>query len=76
VVLDTGRCIGCGLCVSACPDQALSLMRKPDEEVPALPSTFAQANIHLGKVRGVMSDRSLAEMFVRSRVDRAAVRVK
>lgn len=74
VVLDAGRCIGCGLCVTACPDQALSLMRKPEEEVPSLPATWAGANIHLGKVRGVMSNRSLAEMFVRSKVDRAAVR--
>jgi ferredoxin len=73
VVLDTGRCIGCGLCVTACPDKALVLMRKPEEEVPGLPSTFAQANVHLGKVRGVMSNRSLAEMFIRSKVDRAAV---
>jgi electron transport complex protein RnfB len=74
VALDTGRCIGCGLCVTACPDEALVLMRKPEAEVPALPSSWAAANIHLGKVRGVMSNRSLAEMFVRSKVDRAAVR--
>ena len=73
VVLDTGRCIGCGLCVTACPDKALVLMRKPEGEVPRLPSTFAQANVHLGKVRGVMSNRSLAEMFLRSKVDRAAI---
>jgi electron transport complex protein RnfB len=72
VTLDIGRCIGCGLCVSACPDQALVLMRKPDEELLPLSGTWAQANIHLGKVRGVLSNRKLAEMFVRSKADRFA----
>ncbi len=74
VALDTGRCIGCGLCVTACPDEALVLMRKPQDEQRSLPGTWAEANIRLGKARGVMSNRSLAEMFVRSKVDRAAVR--
>ncbi|MGA9190465.1 MAG: 4Fe-4S binding protein, partial [Anaerolineales bacterium] len=71
--LDDARCIGCGLCVTACPDEALVLMRKPDEEQRPLPKSWAMANIKLGKVRGVLSNRSMAEMFVRSKVDRAAV---
>jgi len=73
VALDAARCIGCGLCVTACPDEALVLMRKPDEEQRPLPKSWAMANIKLGKVRGVLSNRSMAEMFVRSKVDRAAV---
>jgi electron transport complex protein RnfB len=72
VALDTNRCIGCGLCVTACLNHAVSLMRKPDEEQRPLPRTWAGANIHLGKVRGVLSNRKLAEMFVRSKADRAA----
>jgi electron transport complex protein RnfB len=71
--LDVTRCIGCGLCVSVCPDEALVLMRKPKEEQRPLPATWAMANIRLGKARGVISNRSLAEMFIRSKIDRAAV---
>jgi electron transport complex protein RnfB len=26
------RCIGCGLCISSCPEDALSLAAKPDKE--------------------------------------------
>jgi ferredoxin len=30
--IDYDRCIGCGLCISACPDDALSLVPKPGEK--------------------------------------------
>jgi Fe-S-cluster-containing hydrogenase component 2 len=29
-----GRCIGCGLCVSACPTEALSMVKKSGMEPP------------------------------------------
>jgi len=27
------RCIGCGLCISTCPSEAIKLVRKPEEEI-------------------------------------------
>jgi len=32
-------CIGCGLCVTGCPDEAIRLRRKPDDEIVAPPAT-------------------------------------
>ncbi|MFC1975441.1 ATP-binding protein [Chloroflexota bacterium] len=55
VTLNTDRCIGCGLCVSTCPDGALTLVRKPDSERLQTPVTMdvtwriiaqAQAEMH------------------------------
>jgi Fe-S-cluster-containing hydrogenase component 2 len=32
--VDLGRCIGCGLCVPTCPENALSLAKKEQQFVP------------------------------------------
>ena len=32
--VDLGRCIGCGLCVTTCPTEALRLVAKPDPQAP------------------------------------------
>jgi Fe-S-cluster-containing hydrogenase component 2 len=37
VAFDADRCIGCGLCVSTCPNGALTLGRKPGGERDPLP---------------------------------------
>jgi len=31
--IDLDRCIGCGLCVTTCPEQALSLIKKPEKRL-------------------------------------------
>jgi Fe-S-cluster-containing hydrogenase component 2 len=50
-VLDTDRCIGCGLCVTTCPSGALSLQRKPQERQPAIPKNPREALILRAKAR-------------------------
>jgi Fe-S-cluster-containing hydrogenase component 2 len=41
-VLNTDRCIGCGLCVTTCPERAHLPARKPPECQPAIPKTRAK----------------------------------
>jgi ferredoxin len=34
-------CVGCGVCVPACPTEALGLVRRPDSEVMEIPANMA-----------------------------------
>lgn len=40
VILNSDRCIGCGLCVTTCPSQALTLLRKSEDDLLPIPNTF------------------------------------
>jgi ferredoxin len=66
--LDAGRCIGCGLCVSTCPTEALVLERK--RERPDVPANIQGAMLRLGKARGKFSAPSLAWIVLKSKLDR------
>jgi ferredoxin len=37
--VDRLRCVGCGVCVPACPEDAMSLVRRPEEEIIPPPVT-------------------------------------
>ncbi len=51
VVLDRDRCIGCGLCVTTCPEDALRLERKPETEQPMVPANQKEAFALRAKAR-------------------------
>lgn len=68
--LDSARCIGCGLCVSTCPADALALTRKPEAEQPSVPRTVTDAALRLGRVRGTLTPARLAWTALRSKLDR------
>lgn len=40
--VDVAKCIGCGLCVSACPDNLIHLQKRPDAEIVHPPATFEE----------------------------------
>lgn len=47
------QCIGCGLCVSACPTEAVRLVRKPPEEQAVPPEDESKWNEQRAAARGV-----------------------
>jgi electron transport complex protein RnfB len=49
--IDRKKCIGCGLCVTTCPNKALSLIRKTEEEIYQPPATLFDAYGDMQKYR-------------------------
>ena len=74
VSVNRDRCIGCGLSITTCPNKALVLARKPESEQRPLPRINVETHINLGKTRGVLSNRQIVGMLVRSGRDRIFAR--
>jgi Fe-S-cluster-containing hydrogenase component 2 len=51
-LVDLNRCIGCGLCVTTCPQEALKLVRKPEEQLYQPPETGAETYLRIALERG------------------------
>ena len=51
-VVDLDRCIGCGLCVTTCETEALSLHLKAEEERCDPPATARETIMQLAQQRG------------------------
>ncbi|MFP3853879.1 MAG: 4Fe-4S dicluster domain-containing protein [Anaerolineales bacterium] len=75
VQVDKNRCIGCGLCVTECPSSALSLKRKSVDSGRRPPKTGTEKYIRLAKARGVLDNRRMAAIALRSVRDRLLARL-
>jgi len=69
-LLNSDRCIGCGLCVSTCSAGSLTLQRKSKQEQFYVPFNLRETYIRLGQARGKMSLLDLIGLKIRSLKDR------
>jgi electron transport complex protein RnfB len=76
VVLDLDRCIGCGVCVPTCLTDSLSLVRKPESEQRPVPKTFRDTMIQLMKMRGKLKPSFVANVVIKSQIDRIKAKNK
>lgn len=53
------RCMGCGLCVVHCPEDAIRLMRRPDHEIKPVPVTVSDWQVERAAARGLNLDEIL-----------------
>ena len=39
--IDEHRCVGCGVCYPTCPNEAIKLVRRPEEHISEIPDNKA-----------------------------------
>ena len=57
--VDQVRCVGCGVCTLVCPEGALSLVRRPEDQVLAVPVTEGDWMAERAAARGIELDKVL-----------------
>ena len=50
VAVDSSRCIGCGLCVSVCPSEALTMKKR--DQIPNPPDTYQDLTMNVLREKG------------------------
>ncbi|MBU0969833.1 MAG: 4Fe-4S binding protein [Proteobacteria bacterium] len=54
VAMTGNECIGCGLCVTTCPVDVLTLMDKPDKALQIPPASMGEQMMEMAKGRGII----------------------
>jgi len=54
--VDQKRCVGCGQCVMTCPSGAMTLVRKPQDQITPTPRNMEQWAIERAKNRGLSTE--------------------
>jgi ferredoxin len=51
--IDLDRCIGCGLCVTTCQEEAIQLIPKPEGKRRTPPANTLEQMMYMAKKRGI-----------------------